>query len=200
MNAKQLAHLFIVSIATAFIVMCGPVTAHAHTGAGPVHDLLHGLEHPLTGLDHVCAMVAVGIWAAQRGGRSIAIMPVTFVIAIAVGAVLGMAGVSLPYVEPSIALSVVVLGALVATAARLPISASLAIACFFAIVHGYAHGAETPADVSGLLYAAGFLASTACLLAAGVGFGRLMQRLDTSQVARAAGAAIVLCGILLSMR
>lgn len=200
MNVNAFTRFLLTAIAATLALTCVPATVHAHTGVGPTHDLLHGLEHPLMGLDHICAMLAVGIWAAQRGGRAIGVMPATFVLVMAIGGVLGMAGVKLPYVEPSIALSVVVLGALVATAARLPLSPSLAIVSLFALVHGYAHGAETPAAVSGVLYSLGFTASTVCLLAAGVLFDRLMQRFHTSQLVRLAGAAIAFCGVFLSIR
>jgi urease accessory protein len=200
MNVTRLASFVISAAASVVVVACAPTIAHAHTGVGPVHDLIHGLAHPLTGLDHICAMVAVGIWAAQRGGRAIGIMPAMFVLVMAIGGALGMAGVTLPYVEPSIVLSVIVLGAFVATAVRLPLAVSLAIVSLFAIVHGYAHGVETPAEVSGVSYTLGFIAATVGLLAAGVGFGRLMQRLHTFQLVRLAGGAIALCGVFLSIR
>lgn len=200
MNVKQLAHFVITAIAAVFVVACVPTVTHAHTGVGPAHDLFHGLAHPLTGLDHICAMLAVGIWAALRGGRAIGLMPTTFVLVMAIGGALGIAGVKLPYVEPSIALSVVVLGAIVATAARLPLSAGLLVVSLFALAHGFAHGAEAPAAVTGVLYSLGITASTVFLLAVGVGFGRLMQRLDTFHMVRLAGAAIALCGVFLSIR
>ena len=200
MNTKQFVHFVFTAIAAAFVVTCVPAIAHAHTGVDPVHDLLHGLEHPLSGFDHLCAMLAVGIWATQLGGRSIGVMPAAFIVALAIGVALGMDGVSLPYVEPGIALSVVILGVLVATAAWLPLGVSVAIVSLFALVHGYAHGAETPATASGVFHATGFLVATVCLLAVGVGFGRLMQRQDHARFVRAIGVAVMLCGIFLSVR
>ena len=184
----------------ALVIGAGPSVAHAHVGVGPVHDLLHGLEHPFTGLDHLCAMLAVGIWAAQRGGRAIWLVPLSFVLVMMVGGELGMAGVRLPFVEPGIVLSLVVLGLLVATAARLPLSISVLIVALFAVVHGYAHGAEIPTAASGVTYAAGFMLATFCLLAAGLGFGLAMQRMQSSQVVRVAGAAIAVCGVYLGIR
>jgi urease accessory protein len=176
-------------------VMLAPTSVLAHTGVGPVHDLLHGLEHPLTGFDHIAAMLAVGLWAAQRGGRAMWLVPLCFVAFMTVGGALGMAGVSLPLVEPGIVLSLIVLGALVATGTRLPLGVSMAIVGLFAIAHGYAHGAEIPSAASGATYAAGFALATICLHAIGAGFGLLMQRVNSAQVVRVAGAAIGLCGV-----
>ena len=110
-----------------------------------------------------------------------------------------MAGVNLPLVEPGILLSLMVLGALVATGTQLPLGVSMAIVCLFAIVHGYAHGAEIPSAASGVTYAAGFVLATVCLHAIGVGFGVLMQRVNSAQVVRVAGAAIGLCGVWLTL-
>jgi urease accessory protein len=200
MNGLSIGRLGWIAMLAAVAVIGAPAAAHAHVGVGPVHDLLHGLEHPFTGLDHVCAMLAVGIWAAQRGGRAIWLVPFCFLLAMALGGALGMTGVRLPFVEPGIVLSLVVLGVLVATAARLPLSISVLIAGLFAVVHGYSHGAEIPAATSGVTYAAGFILATTCLLAAGLGFGLAMQRTQSSQVVRLAGAAIAVCGVYLGIR
>jgi urease accessory protein len=161
---------------------------------------LHGLAHPFTGLDHVCAMVAVGIWAAQRGGRAIWLVPLTFVLVMMLGGGLAMAGARMPLVEPGIVSSLVVLGLLIAAGVRLPTAACVAIVGLFAVAHGYAHGAEAPAATTGVLYAVGFLLATVCMHAAGLGFGLSMQRLRSIQVVRVAGAAIALCGVYLGMR
>src|SRR5690349_2454575 len=141
---------------TAIAVVLGPSSAFAHSGVSPAHDLLHGLEHPLTGLDHILAMFAVGLWAAGRGGGAIWLVPLTFVGVMTVGGGIGMSGFSLPFVEPGIVLSVIILGVFVAAAIRLPLSLSAAIVGLFALVHGYAHGAEIPSTASGLSYALGF--------------------------------------------
>jgi urease accessory protein len=169
----------------------------AHIGVDPVHNLMHGLQHPLTGLDHMGAMIAVGIWAAQRGGRAVWLVPLSFVSVMTIGAGLGMVGIQLPFVEPGILLSLMVLGLLVALAVRLPLWASVAIVSVFALAHGHAHGAEAPAVASGLKYVLGFVITTGLLHATGVAFGLTMQQLRTSQVARFAGAAIALCGVYL---
>ena len=114
--------------------------------------------HPLGGLDHVLAMVAVGLYAALLGGRALWLVPGTFVAVMALGGALGMAGYALPYTEIGIALSVIVLGLAVALRISLPTLAAMALAGLFAIFHGHAHGAEMPQDLSGYEYAAGFLA------------------------------------------
>jgi urease accessory protein len=195
MNGMSMRRLGWIAMLAAVAVIGGPGTAHAHVGFGPVHDLLHGLEHPLTGLDHICAMVAVGIFSAQRGGRAIWLVPLSFVLVMTVGGALGMAEVSLPFVEPGIVLSVVVLGVFVAAAVRLPMFASVTIVGLFALAHGHAHGTEIPGFVSGASYAVGFVLATAFLHLTGIGFGLLTQRLHSSQIVRLAGVAIAACGV-----
>jgi urease accessory protein len=197
MNHNSLQRFGLVVFLATIAVALGPGSAFAHTGVGPAHDLLHGLEHPLTGLDHILAMFAVGLWAAQRGGRAIWFVPLTFVCVMSLGGALGMSGISLPFVEQGIVLSVIILGVLVAAAVRLPLPVSAGIVGLFALVHGCAHGAEIPSSASGLPYALGFAAATALLHAAGVSFGLLTQRPHYSQFVRFTGAAIALCGIFL---
>jgi urease accessory protein len=147
------------------------------------------------GLDHLCAMVAVGLWAAQRGGRAIWVVPATFVLVMAMGGMLGVAGVSVPLVEPGIIASVLILGLLVAAAVRLPVAASAAVVGLFAIVHGYAHGAEMPVSASGLLYGAGFMVATAALHLCGIGLACAIARWGSVRHVRFAGGAVALCGI-----
>ena len=199
MNGLSIRKLGWIGLLAAVAVIAQASTAHAHVGVGPVHDVLHGLEHPLTGLDHVCAMVAVGIWAAQRGGRAIWLVPLSFVLVMAIGGALGMAGVSLPFVEPGIVLSVVVLGLLVAAAVRLPLLVSVLIVGLFALAHGHAHGAEIPAVASGFAYAVGYIVATTVLHLAGISFCLLGQRVSTSQAVRLAGVAIAACGVYLGV-
>jgi urease accessory protein len=195
MNGMSMRRLGWIVMLAATAVIGGPGTAHAHVGAGPVHDLLHGLGHPLNGIDHICAMIAVGIFSAQCGGRAIWLVPLSFVLVMAVGGALGMAGVSLPFVEPGILLSVVVLGVFIAAAVPLPLVASVAIVGLFALAHGHAHGAEIPAFVSGASYAVGFVLATAFLHLTGIGFGLLTQRARLSQLVRLSGVAIAACGV-----
>lgn len=197
MNRNLLQRFGLIVLLAAIAAILGPRSAFAHTGVGPTHDLLHGLEHPLTGLDHLLVMFAVGLWAAQRGGRAIWFVPLTFVLVLTLGATLGMSGVSIPFVEPGIAISVLMLGLFLATCLKLPLASSAAIIGLFALVHGHAHGAEIPAVASGLTYTLGFIAATICLHAAGISAGLITQRLYSQQLMRFAGAAIALCGLLL---
>lgn len=156
MKAKQ--------IAAAVLVLLGATApALAHPGHGDVHGFIHGVAHPIGGLDHVLAMVAVGLFAAHLGGRALWVVPAAFVTLTAVGGALGMNGVGLPYVETGIALSVVVFGLMLATSVALPVGLAAGLVGFFAIFHGQAHGAELPVGASGLAFAAGFMIATAAL-------------------------------------
>ncbi|MBI3850603.1 MAG: HupE/UreJ family protein [Verrucomicrobia bacterium] len=176
-------------------VLLFPSLAHAHVGVGQTSGLLPGLAHPVTGLDHICAMIAVGLWAAQRGGRAIWLVPLTFISVMAVGGLLGVAAISIPFVEYGIIASVLVLGVLIAAAVRLPLVASVIVIGLFALFHGHAHGAEMPETASGFAYGLGFMSATACLHLCGVGVGLLAQRLGTARIIRYAGVAITACGV-----
>lgn len=175
-----------------------PSLAYAHAGIGEISGFMHGLTHPASGLDHLCAMLAVGLWAAQTGGRSIWAVPLTFVSVMALGGALPLLGISLPFVEQGILLSVLLLGILIAVAVRLPLWLSGGMVGLFALWHGYAHGTEMPAASSDIGYALGFLLATALLHAIGIAFGLGMQRRAREHVIRAAGAGIALCGVYLS--
>jgi len=172
-----------------------PSLAHAHVGAGDTHGFVHGFGHPLGGLDHLCAMIAVGLWAAQMGGRAIWAVPLTFVSVMVLGGMLGMAHINLPFVEQGILLSVLVLGVLIAAAVRLPLVASAVIVGLFAVFHGFAHGAEMPDTASGLEYALGFVLATTLLHSIGIAVGVGIQKISQPLVVRLAGAAIVVCGL-----
>ena len=137
------------------VIFLTPSLANAHTGIGNTAGLLHGFGHPLGGLDHILAMVAVGIWAAQIGGKAIWAVPTTFVSVMVVGGILGITGVAVPFVEQGIVMSVLILGVLIAAAACLPLASSAAIVGLFALFHGHAHGAEIPVAVSGFAYGVG---------------------------------------------
>lgn len=175
-----------------------PSLAYAHVGAGETSGFLHGLTHPTSGLDHVCAMLAVGLWAAQMGGRSIWAVPLTFSSVMALGGALPLLGISLPFVEQGIVLSVLLLGVLIAASVRLPLWLSGGMVGLFALWHGHAHGAEMPVLASGIGYALGFMLATVLLHAIGIAFGLGMQRRARERVIRAAGAGIALCGVYLS--
>ena len=176
-----------------------PSFAYAHVGVGEASGFMHGLTHPTSGLDHLCAMLAVGLWAAQMGGRSVWAVPLTFVGVMALGGALPMLGIGLPFVEPGIVLSVLLLGALIAAAVRLPLLSSSSMVGLFALWHGHAHGAEMPELASGIGYALGFMLATALLHAIGIAFGLGMQRLARERAIHAAGAGIALCGVYLAV-
>jgi urease accessory protein len=162
-------HRTALRIAAALLALA-PTVAFAHPG----HDgasLVSGFLHPLGGLDHIIAMVAVGVLAARLGGRALWLVPTSFVSAMAVAGVAASAGMGLPYVETGIAVSVVVLGAIVGLRVAMPIAAAMGLVAFFAIFHGYAHGIEMPETVSGLAYGLGFIVATALLHGTGIGLG-----------------------------
>jgi urease accessory protein len=176
-----------------------PAFAYAHVGVGQVGGFGHGISHPFLGLDHVCAMVAVGLWAAQMGGRSMWAVPLTFVSVMVMGGALGMLGIGLPFVEHGIILSVLMLGVLVAAAIRLPLWLSSCMVGIFALFHGYAHGAEMPESATAMTYAFGFMLSTATLHVIGILFGSGMQRFANERAITAAGAGIALSGVYLAV-
>lgn len=182
----------------ALAIAAAPATAFAHVGAGDTHGLIHGFSHPVGGVDHILAMVAVGMFAAYLGGRALWLVPATFVLMMAFGGALGVAGISVPFVEIGIAASVVVLGLAVALQRSTPIAVAMGLVGFFAVFHGHAHGAEMPADASGLQYALGFMIATALLHAAGIGAGLGVRGIGAagSQFAlRAGGAVMALAGV-----
>ena len=175
-----------------------PSVAFAHTGVGSTSGFLHGFEHPITGLDHILAMVMVGILAWQLGGRALWLVPTTFVVVLAVGGALGIAHIDVPFVELGIALSVIVLGAVVAFGVKAPLAAAMALVGFFAIFHGHAHGAEMPEDAGGLAYGVGFMLATALLHLVGIGIGFLIGSVGqrySPVVVRAAGALVAVAGV-----
>jgi urease accessory protein len=156
-----------------------------------------GMLHPFSGLDHVLAMVAVGLWASQLGGRALWLLPLTFPAVMAVGAALGLSGVTLPWVEIGIAGSVMVLGAVVALALRPSLAISIPLIGAFALLHGYTHGIELPASASALSYGAGFIAATLVLHAVGIATGLIGGRLPVRFAARTTGGAIAVLGVML---
>ncbi len=169
--------------------------AQAHVNKGEAVGFLSGLKHPISGLDHVVAMIAVGLWGAQLGAPAIWVLPVAFPMVMACGGMLGLLGVPLPGIEIGIAASAILLGAAVMMEVRPPIGLAAVLVGFFAIFHGYAHGSELPAGQSGLLYSIGFVMATGCLHGVGISIG-LVHRWGWGQRAlRMAGAAIALAGI-----
>lgn len=180
--------------ATTLVLAISPTAAFAHPTIFHTTPLMAGLAHPLSGLDHILAMVAVGMWAAQRGGRALWAFPAAFIGIMIVSGVAGMAGFALPMVEPGIAASVLVLGLLVASAAPLPVWAGSAAIAVFAAFHGNAHGLEAGHLHNAGLYALGFAVSTASLHAIGIGAGLATRSARMETALRAGGAGIALAG------
>jgi len=179
-----------------------PTAALAHTGVGDTSGFMHGFMHPLGGLDHQLAMILVGIFAYQLGGRALWLVPLTFVGVMAIGGLLGVAGIPVPFIELGIALSVIVLGAIVAFGVKVPVAAAMGIVGLFAIFHGHAHGSEMPMDASGLEYGLGFMLATAILHAVGIGIGFLIGMTTKwlgDNVYRVAGGLAAGVGILLGV-
>lgn len=171
--------------------------AQAHVGVGHTSGFVHGFGHPLGGLDHVLAMVMVGVLAAQIGGRALWLVPATFMSAMVLGGVTGTLGFDLSFVELGIGLSVVVLGAVVALGLRPDLAVAMALAGVFAMFHGFAHGAEMPATGSGLGYGAGFVLATGILHAIGLGVGLALSAGASArgrQALQAIGGGVALAG------
>jgi len=184
--------------ALALLLTAAALPALAHTGADAGahhHGFLAGFMHPLTGLDHLAAMLAVGLWSAlaARNGRELLAVPLGFAAILLAGALMGLAGVALPAVEPMIAASLLVLGLLVFTRKRLPALASAALVGVFAVFHGLAHGQELAGQSDAALTLAGMLAATVLLHAAGIGLGWSLRRAHR-WVPRLAGIAVALLG------
>lgn len=171
------------------LVCAGSALAHP----GHADGAMAGLMHPLTGLDHILAMLAVGLWGAQLGGRAQWLLPASFVAFLAAGGALGMSGASLPLVEAGIVTSVLLLGLLIGFSVRLQAPAAALVVGVFALFHGYAHGTEMPAMGSAWMYGLGFVAASASLHVAGLAMGRVLR--SDSRWLRAGGAAISLAGV-----
>jgi urease accessory protein len=161
---------------------------------GEAAGFVTGLVHPVSGLDHVLAMVAVGLWGAQLGSPAIWLLPVCFPLVMAFGGMLGLLGVQLPGIEIGIAASGLLLGGAVALELRPPLALAAAGVAFFAIFHGHAHGTELPAGQSALLYSMGFVLATGCLHAVGIGIGEVRRWTWGRGLLRAAGAGVAAGG------
>lgn len=184
------------SVSWIFVVILASVsTAEAHTADGLAGGALSGFLHPLKGLDHLVAMVAVGLWGAQLGRPLVFVLPVVFPMVMALGGLMGIAALPLPAVELGIALSAVCLGLAVAFAWRAPVVVASVLVALFAVFHGYAHGVELPTAVQPLAYGIGFVVATGLLHLVGIGFGLLHDRPKAGPYAvRAGGAAIAALG------
>jgi len=167
--------------------------AYAHSMVAQGSAFASGLAHPFAGLDHVLAVVAIGVWAAQNGGRALWAVPLSFVATMLLGAALGIAGIPLPSVEPAIAVSLMILGLLVTLSIRMRLVTGMAVAAGFALFHGHAHGAEIAA-VSIAQYLLGMTIATLLLHGAGIIFGSLPKAAFGAKVLRVGGAAIAATG------
>lgn len=170
-----------------------PATVYAHEG-GSGAGFFSGLSHPVTGFDHVLAMVAVGIWGAQLGAPAVWLLPVVFPMVMAFGGMLGLMGVSLPAVELGIGGSALLLGLMVARETRPPLLLAALLVGFFAVFHGHAHGTELPEGQSGLLYSVGFVISTGLLHASGITLGLVHRWPAGRRSLRVTGMAIAVAG------
>lgn len=187
--------LSLVAGVAALAVTAGTAQAHGlgANGAG----FAAGFAHPLSGLDHLLAMGAVGLWAAQLGGRALWQVPLAFLAMMAVGSLAGFAGTPIPAVEVGIVGSLLVLGVLVAAAARLPVAVGATLVGLFALFHGHAHGTEMPQATSAVLYGLGFVLATAFLHAAGLALGMVGANGIGRWAVRLGGAGVAAAGLLL---
>ncbi len=184
------------------ITLLMPSIASAHTGIGDPNGFWHGLQHPIGGLDHILAMVAVGLWAAQIGGKALWIIPSAFVLAMTGSSILGHFAVPFPGVEQGILASDFILGLLLLFAARLPLVLSAGIVALLAVFHGYAHGAEMPATASGLEYGIGLIVATTILHLTGIGAGLAIEKYQPKLqelLFRIGGGAVIMGAIYLSV-
>jgi urease accessory protein len=177
------------------LLLLAATPAWAHEQSGQAAGFLTGLQHPVSGLDHVLAMISVGLWGAQLGHPAVWLLPVVFPVVMAFGGFLGLVGVPLPGTEVGIALSAILLGLMVALEARPPLWVAAGLVGFFGIFHGYAHGTELPAGENALLYSVGFVIATGCLHGVGIGIG-VAHRWSVGRIAlRLAGAVVALAGV-----
>jgi urease accessory protein len=167
----------------------------AHVQSGQAAGFLTGLKHPVSGLDHVLAMIAVGLWGAQLGAPAVWMLPVAFPMMMAFGGFMGLVGLPLPGVELGIALSAILLGTVVARETRPSLGVAVLLVAFFAIFHGHAHGTELPKGQSGLTYSIGFVMATGCLHGVGIAIGMIHKWPAGKKALRAAGALVAIAGV-----
>jgi urease accessory protein len=192
-RARLLSSTF---LATALL----PSAAFAHTASGALGGFATGFVHPISGVDHVLAMLAVGMWGAQLGAPALWALPVAFPLVMAVGGVAGILGLPLPSVEWGIALSVVVLGSMIALERRPGLALAGLLVAFFAVFHGYAHGIELPGRTGALAYSAGFVVATGTIHLVGIALGLVTRLPNGVQALRAGGSAIAAAGVYLAWR
>lgn len=188
MNFARSSSLTVLLLASAV-----PSLALAHTGIG--HGFMQGVTHPMGGMDHLLAMVAVGLLAGRADGAALWQIPASFIAMMACGTLIGMASVGLPFVEVGIALSIAVFGAMLASRRNPTLLLTTLAVGFFALFHGYAHGSEAAENISGLAYAAGLLSMSALLHACGAAAAMLLMRMRQSSALRLSGGALAIAGI-----
>ena len=177
------------------LLVLWPLTSWAHVESGQAGGFVSGLSHPVSGLDHVLAMIAVGLWGAQLGKPALWLLPIAFPMMMAFGGMLGLMGIPVPGVEIGIAVSGIVLGALILGEMKMPIIGALLVVAVFAVFHGHAHGTELAAGQNAILYSLGFVMATGTLHAVGIGIG-LLHRWDFGRVAlRGAGSLVMIGGL-----
>jgi urease accessory protein len=177
------------------VAVCWAQTAFAHVQERAAAGFLTGFVHPISGLDHVLAMVAVGLWGAQLGAPAIWVLPVAFPLVMAMGGMLGLIGVPVPGIEYGIAASAILLGAAVLFEVRASLVVTALLVGVFAIFHGHAHGTEVPPGQSALLYSMGFVIATGCLHALGIGIGAVHRWTWGQKLLRAAGGGVAVGGV-----
>jgi urease accessory protein len=188
---------FLATLAFGALLAAWSVPAEAHLLNAGSAGAAQGFAHPFSGLDHILAMVAVGLWAAQIGRRALWVLPLAFPLAMAAGGLLGMSGIALPGVETGIAASVALLGLLIALLARPALPVAVGLVALFAVFHGHAHGTELPLTASPILYGFGFMTATALLHLLGLGIGQVLKLPRGHMAVRAGGACIAAVGALL---
>lgn len=189
-----------ISVAVLAAAFCAPELAVAHTGPEHVHSFTSGFLHPFNGLDHLLAMFAVGLLAAQLGGRALWLVPGAFVITMIAGSLAGFAGIPVPGVEYAVTISIVAIALPVAFAMGMPAGLAMLYVAVFAFFHGYAHGAELPAGANAAQYILGFAAATAIIHGLGIGAGILAARISSASQrvgVRLAGGAVAIAGLAL---
>jgi urease accessory protein len=177
------------------VLLLIPALVSAHVERGQAAGFITGLEHPWSGLDHILAMIAVGIWGAQLGNPAIWVLPITFPVMMSAGAMMGLLGIPVPGIEVGIAVSAVMLGVMIFGELRPPMIVAMLMVGFFAIFHGHAHGTELPAGQSGLLYSMGFVIGTGCLHGIGILIGLIHRYPSGKVVLRGSGAFIAVMGV-----
>jgi urease accessory protein len=183
-------------------IMAVPIVAHTGVENLPPSSFAHGIAHPISGLDHVVAMLAVGIWAARAGGRMIWALPLTFVVSMALAGLVGMQGFPFPLLESGIMASIFVLGFAIAMSRSLPAAGAILLTALFACFHGYAHGMELEGGMASLPYTAGFTLMTAVIHVAGIGIGLMIGKVAQARKKEdlayvTCGGAIALCGLVM---